>query len=243
MDFFAGSDIGRVRSENEDSFLLCVPDDEDILLKKGALAIVADGVGGGPDGKLASSMAVEIIRTQYYNSDSVDHSYALLSAMQHANNEIFRTAGNELFNGGMSTTCTAVALVDGKGHLCHAGDSRAYLLHSGEFRRISKDHTLVEDLVDEGIISKEEAANHPQRNIIVKALGFKPDITPDVESVPVEKGDTLFLCSDGVYGCVSDEEIVGELLDNQAESAGNRLIALALERGGKDNITLVILKV
>jgi PPM family protein phosphatase len=242
MISYAGSDIGHVRAENEDSYLLHIPDDTNTLQKKGILAIVADGVGGGPDGKLASSMAVDIICSQYYSSDNEDHAAALLTAMRQANDEIYRTARKNITYDGMATTCTAFVLLDGKGYLCHAGDSRAYLLHSGAFRRISKDHTLVEEMVDDEIISLEEAAVHPHRNIILKALGSRPEIDPDLAVVRITKGDTVLLCSDGLYGCVSDPEMSSELRDHQVEIAGKRLLDLALERGGKDNITLVILK-
>jgi PPM family protein phosphatase len=242
MNSFTGTDIGYVRTENEDSFLLRIPDDADTFQKKGVLAIVADGVGGGPDGKLASSMAVDIICSQYYSSENEDQATALLSAMRQANSEIYLAANNRSYDG-MATTCTAFALLDGKGYLCHAGDSRAYLLHSGDFRRISKDHTLVEEMVDDEIISMEEAAVHPQRNIILKALGSRPDIDPDLAVVRITKTDTILLCSDGLYGSVSDTEMSSKLIDNHVETAGKKLIDLALERGGTDNITVVILKV
>jgi protein phosphatase len=240
---YAGSDRGLVRDENEDSFLLRIPDDKNIILNKGILAIVADGVGGGPDGKLASSMAVELIKDQYYSCDRDDRSVALQMAMEHANCQIYLAARKARPYGGMATTCTAFALINGQGCLCHVGDSRAYLLHDGTLRRISKDHTLVGDMVDEGIISEDEARKHPQRNIILKALGSGPEITPQIETVPVNAGDTILLCSDGLHGCVSDAEIFKTLYNNQVAKAGKGLKDLALQRGGADNITLVILSI
>jgi len=243
MKSYADTNTGLVRSENEDSFVLHVPNNGEAAAGKGALAIVADGVGGGPDGKRASSMAVNIVLSRYYDSVDEDPSSQLLSALQHANDEIYHAARHDRPYGGMATTCTALALVDGSCYLCHAGDSRAYLLHAGELRRMSKDHTLVEDMVDDGIISKEEAAVHPQRNIILKALGSKPYIVPDIETFPVEPGDTILLCSDGLYGYISDAEIARELLGHQVAVAGKNLMNLALLRGGVDNITLVILNI
>jgi PPM family protein phosphatase len=238
---FAATNMGLVRRENEDSYLLTIPDDKDVLHKKGVLVIVADGVGGGPDGKLASSMAVELVGEHYYNSDKADNSQSLLLAVQYANDRIYKEVGKAIKYGGMATTCTAFVLLNGSGVLCHVGDSRAYLLHEGELRRISKDHTLVEDMVDEGIISAVEARTHPQKNIILKALGSGPVINPDIATLSVAKGDSIMLCSDGLHGCVSDFEICTALRMNQVSTAGNNLMALALERGGTDNITMVIL--
>jgi len=243
MQSYAETNTGLVRSENEDSYVLHIPSNGEAASKKGTLAIVADGVGGGPDGKLASSMAVNIILSQYYNSGGEAPSSRLLSAMKTANDEIYNAAKKNRPYGGMATTCTALALVEGSAYLCHAGDSRAYLLHGGELRRVSKDHTLVEEMVEDGIISKEEAAVHPHRNIILKALGSKPELVPYVETFTVETGDTILLCSDGLYGLVSDSEIYRELMTNQVAAAGKNLMTLALRRGGVDNITLVVLNI
>jgi PPM family protein phosphatase len=243
MTSFSGTDQGLVRSENEDSFLLHIPDHNEVSLKKGVLAIVADGVGGGPNGKLASSMAVEIVRDRYYNSGDEDNLYSLLMAVKHANNEIFLASKKKLSDNCMATTCTALALIDCDGFLCHAGDSRAYLLHHSNIMRISKDHTLVEEMVDDDIITAEEARIHPQRNIILKALGTKNDIEPDIKSFHFDKGDTILLCSDGLHGCVTDDEITGTLLADNIATAGQKLIELALTRGGPDNVTLVILNI
>jgi protein phosphatase len=116
-------------------------------------------------------------------------------------------------------------------------------MHAGVCRRISRDDTLVEDMVDDGIISKEEAATHPQRNLILKALGAKPDIIPDIAVVRITKSDIILLCSDGLHGCVSDDEIGDTLGAYEVETAGWKLIQIALSRGGPDNITVVILNV
>lgn len=243
MKSYAGSDKGLVRSENEDSYLLQIPDYDEVSCKKGILAIVADGVGGGPNGKLASSMAVEIVRDRYYNDDATDNSYSLLMAVRHANSEIYNASKRHLSDNGMATTCTALALIDCVGFLCHAGDSRAYLLHDSKIMRLSKDHTLVEDMMDDGIITAEEAQIHPHRNIILKALGTRSEIEPDINSFCFEKGDTILLCSDGLHGCVTDDEIGRTLLSDNVANAGKKLIKLALARGGADNITLVILNI
>jgi protein phosphatase len=240
---FAASDKGLVRNENEDSYILYVPDDEGILQRKGILAVVADGVGGGPAGKLASSMAVELVRDSYYRDPDKNNLSALRESLQIANIEIHKAAQQDLSLRGMATTCTAFVFWKGEGFLSHIGDSRAYLLRNRELRQLSEDHTLVNELIREGIISREEGRKHPNRNIILKAVGTTRDITPDTSHIALENEDTVLLCSDGLHGCVSDEEISFVLLGQPMEEAGRRLIELALKKGGSDNITVVILRV
>ena len=239
---FAESNIGLVRKENEDSFLLHIPEDEDTLLRKGILAVVADGVGGGPAGKKASSMAVEIIDNIYFNSGNDNNLRALSESVQAANLGIYNASRLEPILRGMATTCTAAALVNGEAIICHVGDSRIYVLHGREFNQISEDHTLVNELVNEGIISRGEARTHPQRNIILKSLGSTPSVEPDSHRVKLEIEDILLLCSDGLHGYASDDEISSILLSCPVEEAGRRLIKLVLEKGAPDNVTVLILQ-
>jgi serine/threonine protein phosphatase PrpC len=243
MRSFTGSDKGLVRRENEDSYLLYIPDDEELLERKGILVIVADGVGGGPAGKRASSMAVELIRDFYYQHPDEDKLEALQESLKAANLHIYQESRMDPLLHGMGTTCTAFVVCKTEGFLCHAGDSRAYLLRDRELRLISEDHTLVHELVAEGIITPEEGRTHPQRNIILKALGSASHLDPDTECIDLQKGDTLLLCSDGLHGYMSDEEIYSTLSGNPVEEAGSKLIELALDRGGADNITVVILNI
>ena len=243
MRSFTGSDKGLVRRENEDSYLLCIPDDKDVFERKGVLVIVADGVGGGPGGKRASSMAVELIRDCYYRHPDEEKLEALQECLKAANLQIYQEAGREPLLRGMATTCTAFVICKTEGFLCHAGDSRAYMLRDRELRLISKDHTLVNELVAEGIITPEEGRTHPHRNIILKALGSASQLDPYTSCLDLQKGDTLLLCSDGLHGFMSDEEIYCILSGNPVEKAGRKLIQLALDRGGADNITVVILNI
>ncbi len=238
---FAESDRGLVRNQNEDSYLLYVPDNAGVLQRKGILAVVADGVGGGPAGKQASSMAVEILKDTYYGFKGDENSEALRESLRAANAEIYSASRRDSGLRGMATTCTAVALVNGEALLCHAGDSRAYIFRKGDFMQISEDHTLVNELVKEGIITREEAGRHPQRNIITKSLGSVPFIEPESRRVSLESEDTLLLCSDGLHGYVSEAEISSILSAFPAEEAGRRLIARAYEKGAPDNITVLIL--
>ena len=224
-------------------YLLYIPDDEDLLERKGILVIVADGVGGGPGGKRASSMAVELVRDCYYQHPDEDKLEALQESLKAANLRIYQEARRDPLLRGMATTCTAFVICKTEGFLCHAGDSRAYLLRDRKLRLISEDHTLVNELVSEGIITPEEGRTHPQRNIIMKALGSASHLDPDTSCMDLQRGDTLLLCSDGLHGYMSDEEIYSILSGNPVEAAGSKLIELALDRGGADNVTVVILNI
>lgn len=241
--FFTGSDRGLVRRENEDSFLLHIPDDEELLAKKGVLAIVADGVGGGPAGKLASSTAVKLIRDSYYAHAKESNLEALQESFEAANFHIYQKAMKDPLLSGMATTCTAFIVCITEGFLCHAGDSRAYLLRGRQLRLLSEDHTLVNALLAEGVITHEEARVHPKRNIILKALGSISHLNPFTRFIDLQEGDRLLLCSDGLHGYISDEEISGILDRDSVEKAGRKLIELALDRGGADNVTVVILDI
>jgi serine/threonine protein phosphatase PrpC len=167
----------------------------------------------------------------------------LQMAMEYANRQICHADEMDLSCRGMATTCTSFAILDKKGFLCHVGDSRAYLLQADRLKRISKDHTLVGDMLSEGIITESEARSHPQRNIILRALGSRGDVFPQVDAFELNAGDTILLCSDGLHGCVSDDEIYSALYNSQPARAGEVLMNLALERGGVDNITIVILSI
>jgi len=240
-DSFAHTDRGLVRSENQDSVLLHFPGDEGALLGKGALAIVADGVGGGSGGKTASDMAVSSVRDCYYSSMG-DTASSLRGALVAANGEIFAKAAGDPSLQGMATTCTALVFIGGEGFLCHVGDSRAYLLRNGELRQITEDHTLVARLLSDGHISAEAAANHPQKNIIMKALGSERELAPDTYRILFEPDDIVMLCSDGLHGLVGVEEIAARLESLSPSEAGLSLVESAKARGGTDNISVVILK-
>jgi len=235
---FAESDKGLVRSENEDSLLLYIPEDKAILEQKGILAIVADGVGGAAAGKLASETAVEVIKESYYK-DSQNHS--LQDSLRIANLEIYVAAQKDQRYRGMATTCTALVIKGKEGFISHVGDSRAYLFRRGKLTQITEDHTLVGKLLKDGVISLQEALNHPQRNVILKALGSSSNVEPDTYQIRLEKGDCVLLCSDGLHGLVTDTEITNILENNPVEESGKELINLAKERGGTDNITVLIL--
>jgi len=266
------SDIGCLRQNNEDSFGYWEPEDDQQFLRKGRLAVVADGMGGYEGGQEASRLAVDTLVAVYRDFGGDDPQAALVEALQTAHEQIrqYSFAHPELR--GMGTTCTAAAIVrgtvsaalsganggenggekspeSGSGkydalYYVHVGDTRLYLIRSGEIKRVTRDHSYVGRLVESGMISPEEAETHPQRNILTAALGTNPDLIMDspAQPEPLRPEDVLLICSDGLWGQVRDSEILEAVENKSAEQAGRKLIDLARERGGPDNITVEILR-
>jgi protein phosphatase len=242
------SDIGCVRTNNEDSFGYWEPEDDQQFLRKGRLAVVADGMGGYEGGQEASRLAVETLVAVYRDFGGDNPQDALIEALQTAHERIrqYSFAHPELR--GMGTTCTAAAIVRGAQYdalyYVHVGDTRLYLIRDGQITRVTRDHSYVGRLVEAGMISQEEAEHHPQRNILTAALGTNPDLIMDSPGhpEPLRPEDVLLICSDGLWGLVRDAEILDVVENKSAEQAGRELIELARERGGPDNITVEILR-
>ena len=238
------SDIGCLRQNNEDSFGYWEPEDDQQFLRKGRLAVVADGMGGYEGGQEASRLAVETLVEVYRDFGGDDPQAALVEALQAAHEQIrqYSFAHPELR--GMGTTCTAAAIVQDELYYVHVGDTRLYLIRDGQITRVTRDHSYVGRLVESGVISAEEAENHPQRNILTAALGTNPDLIMDspAQPEPLRPDDVLLICSDGLWGQVRDSEILDAVENKNAEQAGRQLIELARERGGPDNITVEILR-
>jgi PPM family protein phosphatase len=234
---FAASDVGRVREQNEDS-----------LYKGATLFAVADGMGGHQAGEIASGMAlqpVEELDGQHF-ADAGAAQQALVEAITEANRSVVEEATANPERRGMGTTLTAVMVRDGRLHVAHVGDSRAYLLRDGErISQLTTDHTLVEQLIQEGRLSRDEASTHPQRSVITRAIGV--DRSVQVDSLPpleLQPGDQVLLCSDGLTGPVEDAEIADILADiDDGDAACRALIDAANDSGGPDNITVVLLRV
>jgi PPM family protein phosphatase len=258
------SDIGCLRQNNEDSFGYWEPEDDQQFLRKGRLAVVADGMGGYEGGQEASRLAVETVMAVYRDFGGDDPQAALIEALQAAHEQIrqYSFAHPELR--GMGTTCTVAAIVPAglegangaaKGlesgvrkydalYYVHVGDTRLYLIRDGQITRVTRDHSYVGRLVESGMISPEEAEHHPQRNILTAALGTNPDLVMDSPGrpEPLRPEDVLLICSDGLWGLVRDAEILDAVENKSAEEAGRKLIELARQRGGPDNITVEILR-
>lgn len=246
------TDVGLTRQENQDYFGDFEPAEHATEL--GRLLIVADGAGGHRGGKLAARMAVDVVAEAYYRSDLTNTSLEgkipgieekLRSAFREANRRIHRKAMDDESLKGMACTCTALVLHRGKAYVGHLGDSRAYLVRGGEVRRLTRDHSIVQERVDAGLITPEEAKVHPERNIITKSLGYEPEIEPDLLSppLPLAPGDVFVLSSDGLHGLLSDEEIAATVRRAEPIEACEKLVAAANARGGTDNITVQVVRI
>lgn len=235
LSFRAGADthVGRVRSSNQDS-----------LLEAGDLFVVADGMGGHNGGEVASALAVETVR-EAFNAPTTD---LLVEAIQAANEAILAKAADDPSLQGMGTTVVALAAVVTEGEeriaIANVGDSRCYLLEDDRLRQITKDHSVVQTLVDNGQITKAEAEVHPQRNILTRALGIDPKVMTDSWELLPFAGDRYLLCSDGLFNEVSPATIIETLQAiTEPSEAAAELVRLANEGGGRDNISVVVVDV
>lgn len=226
----AKSDVGRVRKANEDAMLVDAP-----------LFVVADGMGGHLAGDVASATAIETIKQSAEDQPPKEPSH-LESYVRAANRAIWEKALEDSQLQGMGTTCTLLFLDGDTAHLAHVGDSRAYLLRDGDVTQLTEDHTLVERMVREGKLQREQASRHPQRSIITRALGVEADVEVDLLAVDVAEGDRVLLCSDGLSSMIDDGAISQILADaSDVEGAVNQLVDAALDAGGEDNVTVVVL--
>jgi serine/threonine protein phosphatase PrpC len=239
------TDVGQVRSTNQDSFLV----DE-----AQRLFIVADGMGGHAGGEIASNLCItEVSKFLKERADAFDEragrqhpdlriSNTLGEAINHASTKIYEKALEDPSLKGMGTTATVCRIVGDHAYLAHVGDSRGYLLRCGFIYQMTNDHSLVSEQVRAGILTKEEAEAHHLRNVITRSVGYQEEEDVDTTCFPLEDGDLLLFCSDGLHGKVTDKEIsliAGEV----GPDAVTKLISLANERGGDDNISVVIIKV
>ena len=239
------TDVGRQRSNNEDSFIYWEPDSDEDFRRKGRLAVIADGMGGYEGGQEASHLAVETVRSVYDNGFAGDPQETLVEAFEAAHQNIQRFAQDHPQFYGMGTTCTALAIVDRQLSFAHVGDSRLYLIRAETITRLTRDHSYVGRLVESGIVRSEDAESHPQRHILTAALGSGREVTPNVPDhpFPLEEGDTLLLCTDGLWGLVGDPDLARVVQTNPPAEACLKLVSMALERGGPDNITVLVLRV
>ncbi|HEX7317183.1 MAG TPA: Stp1/IreP family PP2C-type Ser/Thr phosphatase [Pyrinomonadaceae bacterium] len=244
IDASVQTDKGCVREINEDSGRMVRPNDPAMLAAKGVLVVVADGMGGHSAGEVASQMAADVVSRVYYETRA-EPGAALKRAVEDANRQIHRAAAEDAEKHGMGTTCTALALCGGRAFAAHVGDSRLYMLRERQLYQLSEDHSAVNEMVKLGIITKEQARTHEDKNVILRALGTTPDVEVSVlEPFAVREGDRYLLCSDGLHDLVLEDEIASVLSETEdIHAAGERLIAMAKERGGHDNITVGIIAI
>jgi len=245
VDSYAHSDIGRKRRQNEDSFLV----DPDLHLY-----VVADGMGGHAAGDVASARCVEIVREQLVGSKHVLEGFAqkptpggketveqlMSKALQAASRDIYRLAERETEHRGMGTTCVAFLVLGKKAVIGHVGDSRIYLRRNGRVHQLTEDHSLVQEQIKRGIITREQAEKSEVRNVITRAIGLQASVDVDTLVLDVTPGDVFLLCSDGLHGYTPDDAELNELLATDPRTLPKRLIDLANQRGGKDNITAIV---
>ena len=244
----ARTDLGRVRSNNEDSFKL-VPELN--------LFILSDGMGGEAHGEVASNLAVEAIAAHcleggqrpdvpYFvepRAELDEKTNRLASAVQLANRMIYESAQKHAAQRGMGATVVAVWINEQRLSVAHVGDSRLYLLRSGELQQITDDHSLVAEQVRRGILTKEQAESSDMQSVLIRALGIEPEVQVDADEHLLMEGDVLVLCSDGLSRMVSDLEIASTLLgSNGMQPSADRLIELANEYGGEDNVSVVLVR-
>ncbi len=236
------TDVGCIRDANEDFGRHIVPRDKETLSRRGVLTIVADGMGGHSSGEVASQLAVELIGRYYYQDLENSASDALRSSIERANSEVFQTSAADENLYGMGTTVIALVLLDKTAFSAHVGDSRLYRLRNQKLELLTMDHSQVMEMVQAGVLKYEDAWNHEDKNIILRALGTQPLVDVEMsENFTIAVGDEFLLCSDGLSDLLHDNAI-GEIWRSSKDvhSACERLISEAKIEGGHDNITVGI---
>lgn len=259
ISVFGKTDVGQTRDHNEDCFIVADLSTQNASLQpevrehlvgpKGSLLVVADGMGGAAAGEVASELATNAIYQHMItkwieDSDESPQQFAfrLKEAVEEANGQIHQYAKDHPDLRGMGTTTTAVGVLDDQLFLTQVGDSRAYLVRNGEGFQLTKDQSLMQRLVDAGELTEEEAEKSERRNIILQALGPDPKVRVDLTNQQIRRGDAIVLCSDGLSGQVTREEITEAVVRNEKDlmAVSADLITLANDRGGPDNITVVV---
>ena len=239
------TDVGRVRDHNEDYFTSCEPTQAEDAFQNGWCYVLADGAGGMDAGEIASEHATERMRFHYLaDKGERDWGKRLVKAMKGANADLRRLMVEQ--NDGksrMATTMVAVVIDGDQVTFANVGDSRGYHYRDGVIKQITKDHSLVAKVVEEGAITPEEAENHPRRNVILGSLGSEDEVDVDIFKVQGEPGDIILLCSDGLTNYVREKDLAEVIEGNSLEDAPSVLISLANARGGGDNISVVLIRI
>ncbi|HET6798795.1 MAG TPA: Stp1/IreP family PP2C-type Ser/Thr phosphatase [Gemmatimonadales bacterium] len=234
----ARTDVGIVRSGNEDNYM---------MLAEHGIFIVADGMGGHAAGEVASEMAVRITSQTIGSLRGVKDEEAgerIRTAIRAANDAIFERTLSEHDKRGMGTTVTVLVLLPDRYLIGQVGDSRAYLFRDGEFHQLTKDHSYVQEQVDAGLLTPDQARVHPYSNVITRCVGAGIDVVPDIYFGSLEKGDVLLLASDGLTGMLEDEQLTNILSSDESPQAWvDRMVSEANRRGGLDNITAIIIRI
>lgn len=239
MEIYVQSDIGLIRRSNQDSYGFKIRNDGT------AWAVVCDGMGGANGGNVASSLTVETVSkfmdkydSRLNNNQTVDF---LVATVQEANRKVYEMQKDNEELSGMGTTVELVFVKDSTAHVIHAGDSRVYCMRDNRIQQVTVDHSVVQEMVNNGEITPEEAQIHPNKNYITRAVGVNPDINLDYIEIPFEAGDIVLICTDGLSNYIKMEEMLKYALNYKGETLTQALIELAKSRGGSDNITLAVI--
>ena len=237
MQIFSKTDRGRVRTDNQDAYFAGKITDDSVF------AVVCDGMGGANAGNVASELAVRhiseyVIRSYRDGMDMTDTEKTLKNAIVSANISLYDKAVNNTELAGMGTTAVAAFVKDGTAVIAHVGDSRIYLVN-GEIKQLTRDHSVVQSLIESGKITPEDAKVHPRKNVITRALGAEEDVAVDSDCLNLSNGDTLLLCSDGLTNFLDDKDILTVFQNNDISAVAERLVEEANKNGGGDNITVV----
>lgn len=239
MKTYAYTDVGRQRNENQDAVYAC----DTSIGNLPNLYIVADGMGGHAGGRYASNRAVTTV-TEEIKRLLLNHPVQILErAIQTANKQILEEAASLEHMTGMGTTMVVSTIVEGTLFAANVGDSRLYIINENQIRQITKDHSLVEEMIRIGEIDRENAKHHPDKNVITRAVGAMDDLKIDFFEIPLEKGDRILMCSDGLSNMVEDGQIVSVFNSHDdIKDKVETLVKLANENGGEDNITVIVIE-
>ena len=237
MQIFSKTDRGRVRTDNQDAYFAGKITDGSVF------AVVCDGMGGANAGNVASELAVRhiseyVIRSYRDGMNMTDTEKTLKNAIVSANISLYDKAVNNAELAGMGTTAVAAFVKDGTAVIAHVGDSRIYLVN-GEIKQLTRDHSVVQSLIESGKITPEDAKVHPRKNVITRALGAEENVAVDSDCLNLSNGDTLLLCSDGLTNFLDDKDILTVFHNNDISAVAERLVEEANKNGGGDNITVV----
>ena len=237
------TDLGRVRENNEDKYEFYAPEDPAILASKGSVFVVCDGMGGAEAGQIASELTTKTFIDVYMNHPAAEQDTAIRSGIAAANRFVVDVARAVPSRRGMGTTISALVLVQDLAFTAQVGDSRVYRLREGVLEQLTEAHSWVDEAVKHGMITPEEAVNHPYRHVLTRAVGTEEEVVPDIVLRNSLAGDVYLLCSDGLLNHVDDEHIAEHLRTYCPSEAVWKLVALALINGGSDNCTVMGVRV
>lgn len=236
------TDLGRVRENNEDKFEYFLAEDERTLAARGSVFLVCDGMGGHAAGQIASELAAKTFIDVYLNHPAADAAVAMASAAVAANRFVYDVAQSVPGRRGMGTTLSGLILLQDQAFTVQVGDSRVYRLRGGELRQLTGEHTWIEEAVSQGWVSREDAAVHPNRHMLLRAVGAEPNVEPEVRAEEAQVGDVYLLCSDGLTNHVGDEQIAETIGKFGPSEACWKLVSAALLDGGSDNCTAMVVR-